>query len=145
MLVRGVFLYRLGAVVAALTVLPPLTRGTAPAAAPVMVALLILLAGFAARGRWWIFRTVRGELEGTLTASCRRVLAPCSAEEGGITVRLGAAPLVIMIRPLASRSFTLRFSGPWRSERKAMLLQGLVAKQYEPAIPRIKIRLGRAR
>jgi len=143
-LVRGVILYRLGAVVAALAVLPPLTRGAVPGAV-VMVALLVLAAGFAARGRWWILRTVRGDLEATLTAACRRVLAPFSAEGGDIAVRPGAAPLVIIIRPFASRSFTLRFSGPWRSERKAMLLQRLVAKQYEPAIPRIKIRLGRAR
>lgn len=145
MLVRGVILYRLGAVVAALALLPPLTRGAVPGAAAVMVAVLVLAAGLAARGRWWILRTVRGDLEATLTAACRRVLAPFSAEGGDIAVRLGAAPLAIIIRPFASRSFTLRFSGPWRSERKAMLLQRLVAKQYEPAIPRVKIRLGRAR
>lgn len=56
-------------------------------------------------------------------------------------MRLGPTPLTIMIQPLAGSSFTIRFIGPWRAGRKATLLQQLIAKQYEPPVPRIRIRM----
>lgn len=43
------------------------------------------------------------------------------------------------------RAFQLRFPGRWRAVAKGMLVKRLLGKQFEPFVPRPRIRLRRAR
>ncbi|MGI8617674.1 MAG: hypothetical protein ACR2L6_01125 [Gemmatimonadaceae bacterium] len=43
------------------------------------------------------------------------------------------------------RVFELGFAGSWRAARKGKLIKRLLAKQFDPVIPRLRIRLSRTR
>jgi hypothetical protein len=138
--VRGVTLFRLGALLAALLLLPPLVRGAMPGVAAALIATAALAAGAAGRNRWWVLRIHRDQLEDALTRSCRMVLATPAVAADGVRVRLPKAQLVIRVRALGRRAFELRFRGPWHAHRKATLLRAVIAKQFETPLPRLRIR-----
>jgi hypothetical protein len=142
-LLRGVTLLQLGALLAALLLLPPLLRGAVPAIPVVLVAAAALGAGGAVRDRWWVLRIYRDELDDALIRSCRMVRAWPAITPEGVRLQVADAELMIRIRARGSGAFQLRFDGPWRAQRKATLLRSVIAKQFEPPLPRIRIRLRR--
>jgi hypothetical protein len=104
-----------------------------------------LVIGFALRGRWWVLHIRRDELDQTIARACRMVLATSNVTAEGVRVRLAQTDLSIHMRPLGTSAFELSFEGPWRAHRKAILLLSVIAKQFDPPLPRIRIRLRRVR
>ena len=83
------------------------------------------------------------ELEEALQNTCRMSLAELESSPGGYHIRTSKQELRIRVEP---RRFAteLTFRGPWRSP-KGMLIKKLIAKQFEPFIPRLRVRLKRTR
>ena len=140
---RGSTLFGLGCALAALLLLAPLLRGTLPGLLTICGVAVAVTAGAVVRGRWWVLRIDRAELDAALVRSCRMVLAVPTVTAEAVHVQLARTVLTIRIRALGRRSFELDFSGDWRAERKARLTRAVVAKQLEPLLPRIRIRLRR--
>lgn len=67
-------------------------------------------------------------------------LAPVPA---GYEIQTATQRLVVFLTPRGP-VFELGFRGPWGAG-KGKLIQKLIAKQFDPVIPRIRIRLRRAR
>lgn len=144
-LLRGASLLRLAAILAALLLLPPFLRGAAPGLAAIVLTAVAVGVGIGARARWWVLRIHRDDLDAALLRSCRMVLAVPTVTAEGVRVQLARTQLLIRIRSCGVRAFELRFDGPWRTHRKARLVRSVIAKQFEPPIPRIRIRLRRVR
>jgi len=125
--------------------LAPLVRGTVPGLRSIGRAALAVTAGAVVRGRWWVLRIDRDALETALARSCRMVLAVPTVTAEGVHVRLARRTLTIRIRAAGRRCFELGFRGDWRAERKARLVRAVIAKQLEPLMPRVRIRLRRRR
>lgn len=72
------------------------------------------------------------------------MLAQLTAVAEGYRVQTPRETLHIDVVAKA-RVFTVVFRGPWRGSRKAGLIRKLLRKQFEPVIPRLRIRLQRTR
>lgn len=91
-------------------------------------------------GRWWLFRASRAEIDEALGESCRMALAGLTLLPGGYEVRTSVDTLSLVITRRGP-AFELVFHGPWRSAKKGVLLAKLIRKQFEPVVPRLRIRL----
>lgn len=108
------------------------------------VAALTLGGGLLARGRWWLFKTSRAEIDAAVGATCRMTLARLTTAADGYEIDSSRGVLIVTV----SRNggvFALGFSGMGRAGKKGVLIRNLLAKQFDPIIPRIRIRLRRAR
>ncbi len=68
----------------------------------------------------------------------RRVCAQCEQIEDGYRVPFTGCELRVRVRRIGARSTLLTFHTPSR-HRKAELLQTLLAKQYDGALPKVRI------
>ena len=144
-LLRGSTFFGLCVTLAALFLLAPLLRGIIPGLASLSGAAVAVAAGAVVRRRWWVLRVDRATLDAALVRSCRMVLAVPTVTAEGVRVQLARTLLEIGIRSFGRNTFQLVFAGDWRAERKARLVQSVVAKQLEPLLPRIRIRFRRQR
>lgn len=67
-------------------------------------------------------------------------LAELTISPAGYEIRTSRETLTLAVSP-RGRAFELVFRGPWRDVRKAVLIRKLIAKQFEPLVPRLRIRL----
>jgi hypothetical protein len=67
-------------------------------------------------------------------------LAELTISPSGYEIRTSRETLTIELSP-RGRALALVFRGPWRDVRKAVLIRKLIAKQFEPLVPRLRIRL----
>jgi hypothetical protein len=96
------------------------------------------------REHWWLFRIERHELDAAIARTCGMARASCTIDDDRVLLQLTHVELTMHIRARGPHQFELRFAGPWRAHRKALLVRSLLAKQFEPLLPRIRIRLRRA-
>ena len=94
--------------------------------------------------RWRLFKCDLEDVARALASTGRMALARVSETAGGY--ELSTAKDVFIVRvALRRRGVDLRFLGPWTTAKKGVLLRNLLAKQFEPIIPRLRITLRRRR
>ena len=79
-----------------------------------------------------------------MAATCRMTLVAHTASPGGYEIRM-RQDLLRLTLSSHGRAFQLGFAGNWRGGAKGKLIKRLLAKQFEPFIPRPRIRLRRTR
>jgi len=109
-----------------------------------LAAALALGGGLLARGRWWLFKTSRAEIDDAVGATCRMTLARLTAAADRYEIDSSRGVLIVTVSRNAG-FFALGFSGMAQAGKKGVLIRNLLAKQFDPIIPRIRIRLRRAR
>ncbi len=109
-----------------------------------LVAALALGGGLLSRGRWWLFRTSRAEIDDAVGATCRMTLARLTAVADRYEIDSSRGVLIVSVSRNAG-VIALGFSDMGQADKKGVLIRNLLAKQFDPIIPRIRIRLRRAR
>lgn len=71
-------------------------------------------------------------------------LAHLTIDRGGYEIRTATQCLVVSLTRRGS-AFEMRYRGPWSEGRKATLIRDLIAKQFDPVVPRLRIQTRRAR
>jgi hypothetical protein len=98
----------------------------------------LLLGSWALKSRWLVVGGDDASVRVAIEGCARRVCARCEQVEGGYRVPLPGCELRVTIRRVGARSTLLTFHAPPR-HRKAQLLQTLLAKQYDGALPKVRI------
>ncbi len=62
----------------------------------------------------------------------------------GYEIQTGGAPLRVTVSH-GGPVLQLTFPGAWRAARKGVLVRNLIAKQFQPMVPRLRIHLRRSR
>ncbi|MDQ3515334.1 MAG: hypothetical protein M3403_00970 [Gemmatimonadota bacterium] len=125
-------------------VVSPPGGGTRPSPSLILVALLLVAGGVVARRRWWVFRANRAEVDDALSTTCRMMLVRLLVTSPGYEIYMGATALGVVVSRRGP-ALQLTFRGPWRAGKKNVLVRNLFAKQFEPIVPRLRIRLRRLR
>jgi hypothetical protein len=118
-----------GSTLAVARVLPPALAAAGGA---------LLLGSWALKSRWLVVGGDDASVRVAIEACARRVCARCEQIEGGYRVPLPGCELRVRVRHVGARSTLLTFYTPPR-HRKAELLQSLLAKQYDGALPKVRI------
>jgi len=66
-------------------------------------------------------------------------LAGLTIQPRGYEIRTATQRLVVSVTRRGS-AFEIGFRGPWREGKKGSLVRKLIAKQFEPLVPRLRIR-----
>ena len=69
-------------------------------------------------------------------------LARLTILPAGYEIRTATQCLSLFVSPRGF-GFDVAFHGPWREGKKARLIENLIAKQFDPLVPRFRIRLRR--
>ena len=144
MLLRGDTVLRICVLAAALLVVSPLGSGTRPSPSLILVALLLVAGGVLARPRWWVFRASRTEVEEALSTTCRMTLVRLGVTSLGYKIDIDSTALGVVVSRRGP-ALQLTFPGAWRAGKKSTLVRNVIAKQFEPIVPRLRIRLRRSR
>jgi hypothetical protein len=79
-----------------------------------------------------------------MAATCRMTLARLTILPDGYQVHVGRDSFTLTLTPRGD-AIALRFQGLGRAGKKGILIRKLLAKQFEPLVPRFRIRLRRVR
>ena len=95
-------------------------------------------------GHWWLLRSTRAEIDEAIASTCRMTLARLTTLPDGYQIHVGRDSFLLT---LARRGdgMALRFKGLARAGKKGLLIRKLLSKQFNPFVPRLKIRLRRVR
>ena len=96
------------------------------------------------RGHWWLLRSTRAEIEDAISKTCRMTLARLTSLPDGYRIHVGRDSFTVTLVPRGN-AFALRFIGLGRAGKKGLLIRKLLSKQFDPFVPRLKIRLRRVR
>jgi len=101
------------------------------------VTVLVLIAGWVVQARWWVVGADSATVVATIDECASRLCAPTTraGRESSVTVPGGAIRL--RIAP-AGRSTVIVFVSSVR-HRKATLFRRLLAKQYRPVVPTLRL------
>jgi hypothetical protein len=91
-----------------------------------------------------LFRCTRAEIDAALSDTCRMALARLTIDPSGYEIRTSTLFLVVSLSRRGP-AFEIGFRGPWREGKKGRLIRNLIAKQFEPVVPRLRIRTRPAR
>lgn len=95
-------------------------------------------------GRWWLLRSTRAEIDEAIASACRMTLARLTTLPDGYQIHVGRESFRVTLVPRGG-GMALRFRGLERAGRKGLLIRKLLSKQFDPFVPRLKIRLRRVR
>ena len=95
-------------------------------------------------GHWWLLRSTRADIDEAIGKTCRMALARLTSVPDGYQIHVGRDSfLLTLVR--RGDGMALRFKGLERAGKKGILIRKLLAKQFTPIIPRLKIHLRRVR
>ena len=91
-----------------------------------------------------MFRCELDDVAKALAATGRMALARVTETAGGYELSTAKDVFAIVVAR-RGRGVDLRFRGRWSTAKKGILLRNLLAKQFEPVVPRLRIALKRRR
>jgi hypothetical protein len=100
-------------------------------------AIAVLVAGWFVQSRWWVVGADADAVAATIEECAARLCAPAARSAGGCTVTVPGGALRLRIAP-AGRSTTIVFLESAK-HRKVQLFRRLLAKQYRPVLPTIRL------
>jgi hypothetical protein len=99
---------------------------------------MLLLTSWTLKSRWLVVGGDDVGVNAAIEECARRVCAECVRVNGGYNVPLSGGELRVQVRRVGARCTLLTFDVP-PGQRKAQLLQRLLAKQYHGALPTLRI------
>jgi hypothetical protein len=126
-----------GAIIAVLVV-AMLARQQRPGFGLYILVGLLLASAAAARNAWLLLHVDRGKIDQVLEKCFVQTRASHNRTPTGYVVIAAGAEMSVAIRPLLA-GYAVRFSGR-RSSKKAQLIRALIAKQFQPSFPTLRIR-----
>jgi hypothetical protein len=96
------------------------------------------------RGHWWLLRSTRAEVQEAITNTCRMALARLTSLPDGYQIHVGRESFALTLVQRGN-AVGLRFKGLGQAGKKGILIRKLLSKQFDPVIPRLKIKLRRVR
>ena len=100
--------------------------------------VVALGAAWAVRGRWLVVGADPTAVGATLERCLGMLCAPFERAGDAYVVPLANGPLRVVVRRAPAGAAVVTFRGA-RGHRKAALLRTLLAKQFDPMVPRIKL------
>ena len=97
----------------------------------------VLLAGWFVQSRWWVVGADAGTVTTTIEECASRLCAPAERTPGACTVSVPGGAMRLQISG-AGRSTMIVFASS-ANHRKVHLFRRLLAKQYRPVIPTIRL------
>lgn len=79
-----------------------------------------------------------------MATTCRMTLARLTVLPDGYEVHVGRDSFTLTLEPRRN-AIALRFQGLGRAGKKGILIRKLLGKQFDPLIPRLRVRLRRVR
>jgi hypothetical protein len=129
--------YLNGAFIAVLLVVI-LVRQQRPGVGLYVLGGLLLASAGAARNAWILLHIDRGKLDQLLEKCFRQTRASHKTTPTGYTVIAAGSEMSVAITPLLA-GHGVRFGGASNS-KKAQLIRALIAKQFQPSFPPLRIR-----
>ena len=138
-IVRGDWVFLLTALFVLLAVVVTAVRGGRFSLGALAGTIVILIAGWAIQSRWWVIGAGPAVVVAAIEECASRLCAPSARAQGQCTVSVPGGVVRLRIAP-AGQSTMIVFVASAK-HRKAHLFRRLLAKQYRPVMP--TIRLGR--
>ncbi len=115
-----------------------LARHQLPGVGLYLLGALLLASAAVARNAWLLLHVDRTEIDLILQKCFTQTRAAHSKTAAGYTVSAGGAEMSVAVTPMLA-AHTVRFGGSTDS-KKAQLICSLIAKQFRPSIPTLRIR-----
>lgn len=100
-------------------------------------AVIVLAGGWLLQSRWWVVGVTSSIVSTTIDECASRICAPATRAGNEATIAVPGGAVRLRIAP-AGRSTMILFVGTSR-HRKAELFRRLLAKQYRPVMPTIRL------
>ncbi|MGI8402396.1 MAG: hypothetical protein ACR2NS_12460 [Gemmatimonadaceae bacterium] len=131
------FAYFNGAIVAVVLVVL-LVRQERPGVGLYIFGALLIVSAVAARNAWLLLHIDRAEIDKTLEKCFAQTRASPKRTTAGYVMSAGGAEMSVAITPMLTMH-AVRFAGT-SSSKKGQLIRALIAKQFRPSFPALRIR-----
>jgi hypothetical protein len=135
--VRGDWVFLLTALFVLLAAVVTAVRGGRFSLGVLLGSVLVLLAGWMVRSRWWVVGAESSTVAATIEECASRLCAPAQRAPGECTVTVPGGVLQLRIAPVGHSTMIVFVSSA--KHRKVQLFRRLLAKQYRSVMPTIRL------
>ncbi len=137
-IVRGDWLFLLTALYVLLAAIVTAARGGRFSLGVLAASSLVLLAGWLLQSRWWVVGAPSAAVTAAVEECAARLCAAATTSQGSCTVVVPGGVVRLRITPVTAASTMIVFVESAR-HRKTELFRRLLAKQYRPVMPTIRL------
>ncbi|HEX6053978.1 MAG TPA: hypothetical protein VFZ21_32130 [Gemmatimonadaceae bacterium] len=137
-IVRGDWLFLVTALYVLVAATVTASRGERFSLGTLAATVAVLIAGWLVQSRWWVVRAEPAAVLATIEECASRLCAPATSAAGTCVVTVPGGQVRLRIEPAAGKSTAIVFVASTR-HRKTELFRRLLAKQYRPVIPTIRL------
>ena len=136
-IVRGDWVFLLTALYVLLAAVVTALRGGRFSLGVLAGTVVVLVAGWLVQSRWWVVGATSDAVVVTIEECASRLCAPSERSASGCTVTVPGGAVRLRIAPAGASTMIVFLASA--KHRKAHLFRRLLAKQYRPVIPTIRI------
>ena len=136
--VRGDWLFLVTALYVLVAATVTAARGERFSSGALAGAVAVLIAGWLVQSRWWVVRAAPATVLATIEECASRLCAPATSSASTCVVTVPGGQVRLRIGPAAGGSTVIEFVASTR-HRKTELFRRLLAKQYRPVIPTVRL------
>ena len=136
-IVRGDWVFLLTSLFVLLVAMVSALRGNRFSLGMLLATIVVLLAGWFVQSRWWVIGVPPDAVTTTIEECAARLCAPSVRAAGACTVTVPGGAVRLRVAPVGG-STVIQFVASSR-HRKAHLFRGLLAKQYRPVMPTLRV------
>jgi hypothetical protein len=137
-IVRGDWLFLATALYVLLAAVVTAARGGRFSLGALAGAAIVLASGWLVQSRWWVVGAAAPAVIAAVEECASRLCAPATTSAGTCTVTVPGGHVRLRIAPVTMTSTAIVFEASTR-HRKTELFRRLVAKQYRPVMPTIRL------
>ena len=102
-----------------------------------VVTALVLPAGWFVQSRWWVIGARPDAVTTTIEECASRLCAPSARATGACTVTVPGGAVQLRVVPVGASTMIVFVASA--RHRKALLFRRLLAKQYRPVMPTLRL------
>jgi F0F1-type ATP synthase membrane subunit a len=137
-IVRGDWLFLLTALYILVAAVVTAARGGRFSLGDLASAVLVLVAGWLVQSRWWVVGAAPASVLATIEECASRLCAPAATSPGACTLTVPGGHVRVRLAPAMLASTLIVFEASTR-HRKTELFRRLLAKQFRPVMPTIRL------
>jgi hypothetical protein len=136
-IVRGDWVFLLTWMFVLVAAMVSALRGNRFSLGMLLATIVVLLVGWFVQSRWWVIGAPPDSVTTTIEECAARLCAPSVRAAGACTVTVPGGAVRLRVAPVGG-STVIRFVASSR-HRKAQLFRRLLAKQYRPVMPTLRV------
>ena len=136
-IIRGDWVFLLTSLFALLAATVTALRGERFSLGTLMGTIAVLVASWIVQSRWWVVGATSNAVAATVDECASRICAPATRAGSESSITVPGGPIRLRVSPAGSSTMIVFVASS--RHRKAQLFRRLLAKQYRPVWPTIRL------